>query len=867
MQAKLPSIAQTVSNWWSRHTLAQRFATLTAVLITSSLAIFGVVLVSVSSHIVDRLERERVAQQLNAAAGLFTERVQQVRKIPLILSGTPPVERIVDLSTGGMPHEGESLEVWRNRAAKIFRALLEAAPSLRQVRLIGVANGGREVVRVDRVGGVVRVVDEADLQRKGDRSYFQEALKLRAGDVYLSPIDANVENGDVVRPFRPMIWAVTPIYTAQGLPFGVIAVNATPEAWLRDICAEIPGDFMVANQNGDYLFRSDGGPLVGSIDGTGAHVRHDRPQLEAIFNPNNPIAMSLTEGGQFISARRVAYKPDNPGEFAVLVMATPAAKLFRETSTLILLGVALVLILSGIGVIAAYFVSLPLKYLMGAAMRIAHGEFDDAALVQKGVEVGELGQALCVMRDAVERRDALLNKSDARMRAIVDNTIDGLITIDHQGVIVSYNRGCEHIFGYTIAEAFGKNICVLLSRSDAAVFDGFLDEYARSGQTPLLGVRHEFTGRRKSGDLIEIEVALTEINVDGEVLFSTIVRDITGRKLQEHNAQLATIVATSADAIISLSSEGTILSWNPGAELLFGYSADEVVGKSERILFAEDADEEFEEKYRHLPLCESELRDTVRRRRDGVLIDVAINAAPMRRPDGQILGFSASMRDTSGRRRVEKHMRVVMAELSHRTKNQLAVIMAMVRLTASSTTDAVVMQSELIQRLQSLSASHDLLVSDGWTGAPLEEIVHAVLQPFVGSSPESLECWGPSVTVNAVAVQNVGLALHELATNASKYGALSTLDGRVRLTWSFETDGKGQRRLILDWSERNGPPVQQPTIKGFGHVVIERVAPEALNADLVYEFSREGVHWAMAIPTDFVVSACSELPVLAQACA
>jgi two-component system sensor histidine kinase/response regulator len=312
MQAKLPSIAQTISNWWSRHTLAQRFATLTAVLIISSLAIFGTVLVGVSSRIVDRLESDRVTQQLNAAADLFSERVQHFSKIPLILSGTPPIARIVDLSAGGKPRVGESLETWRARLASIFQAFVEATPSVKQVRLIGVADGGREIVRVDRAGDAIKIIDEADLQRKGDRPYFREALRLGAGDTYLSPMDANVENGVVQRPFQPMIRAVTPIYTEQGRVFGVIAVNAAPEAWLRDISSEVSGDFMVANQNGDYIFRSDGGPIFGSIDGSGSRFRHDRRQLEAILNLNNSSSMSFSDGKEFVGARRVVYKPANP---------------------------------------------------------------------------------------------------------------------------------------------------------------------------------------------------------------------------------------------------------------------------------------------------------------------------------------------------------------------------------------------------------------------------------------------------------------------------------------------------------------------------------------------------------------------------
>ncbi len=220
--------------------------------------------------------------------------------------------------------------------------------------------------------------------------------------------------------------------------------------------------------------------------------------------------------------------------------------------------------------------------------------------------------------------------------------------------------------------------------------------------------------------------------------------DITGHLEEaERNAQLATIVSTSPDAIIALSEDGIVLSWNPGAEKMFGYAADEIVGKSERILFTKDADREFEQKYEQLRHGEHVLlRDAVRQRKDGSLVDVAINAGPMRRPDGRVIGYSAVLRDVTERKRVEKHLRVVMRELSHRTKNLLAVIMAMVRQTARASNDVGVMQSELIQRLQSMSASHDLLVAEDWAGASVEGLVRAVLEPFVGHASEALECEG-----------------------------------------------------------------------------------------------------------------------------
>lgn len=331
--------------------------------------------------------------------------------------------------------------------------------------------------------------------------------------------------------------------------------------------------------------------------------------------------------------------------------------------------------------------------------------------------------------------------------------------------------------------------------------------------------------------------------------------DITEHLIEaERNAQLATIVSTSPDAIISLSQEGTVLSWNPGAEQMFGYAADEIIGHSERILFADGADDEFDDKYRHLRDGDHVSGDAVRRRKDGSLFNVAINAAPMRRPDGRIVGFSAVIRDISDRKRAEKHLRVVMRELSHRTKNLLAVIMAMVRQTARASNDVNVLQSELIQRLQSLSASHDLLVAQDWAGASVEQLVHAVLQPFIGAEAAALDCEGPTAIINATAAQNLGLALHELATNAAKYGALSDTKGRVKVRWELDTDSPDAPRLSFEWAEHGGPPVDPPKRKGFGHVVIERVAAQALNTKVNYEFPAEGVRWSIVVPSDFIVS-------------
>ena len=385
-----------------------------------------------------------------------------------------------------------------------------------------------------------RSSSEADLQRKSDRPYFQETAKLPAGQVYLSSIDANVENGVVVRPYETTVRAGSPIFTKGGDLFGIIVANAAADSWLHDLSelsglAGASGRFLAANQNGDYVYRSDGGPLFGSLDGSKAAFERDWPALRELFKVGAVSTTAVRKGEQFIAAHRVDYNPEKPHEFLVMATDVDATTVFGNTLNLILLGAAIALALALIGLIATYFVTRPLKGLMSAARKIAAGKLDLATLEKfgPGTDIGEFGEALRIMKDAVETRDASLRKSQADLQAIIDNTIDGLITIDRRGTILRYNHGCEEIFGYTTDETIGQNVSMLMPEPDSARHDSYLERYARTGEARFIGVRREATGQHKDGRPIELEVAIAEIKVDDDVFFSGIVRDITERKKVE----------------------------------------------------------------------------------------------------------------------------------------------------------------------------------------------------------------------------------------------------------------------------------------------------------------------------------------------
>jgi two-component sensor histidine kinase len=197
----------------------------------------------------------------------------------------------------------------------------------------------------------------------------------------------------------------------------------------------------------------------------------------------------------------------------------------------------------------------------------------------------------------------------------------------------------------------------------------------------------------------------------------------------------------------------------------------------------------------------------------------------------------------------EAHVRLIMRELSHRSKNLLAIVLAIARQTSRHTTSFQDFESRFNARIQALADAHDLLVEQQWGGAYITDLVSAQLAAF---GMEKVTCRGNRIMLRTEAVQNVGLALHELATNASKYGALSTPAGAVEIEWDFEPGEFGKRALRFTWRERGGPAVKPPSQKGFGCFVLERVTVNALGEGTL-EFKPEGLVWTCIIRPEHLV--------------
>ena len=197
----------------------------------------------------------------------------------------------------------------------------------------------------------------------------------------------------------------------------------------------------------------------------------------------------------------------------------------------------------------------------------------------------------------------------------------------------------------------------------------------------------------------------------------------------------------------------------------------------------------------------------------------------------------------------EAHVRLIMRELSHRSKNLLAIVLAIARQTSRTTQNFEDFEVRFNSRIQALADAHDLLVEQQWAGAALDDLVRAQLSAF---GMEKVSYGGEKVILRADAVQNVALALHELATNASKYGSLAIPEGRVTIEWSAHGDDPDKRGIRLTWRETGGPPVTEPERKGFGRFVLERATVNALGSGSL-EFHASGLVWICDIDAEHLV--------------
>jgi PAS domain S-box-containing protein len=604
---------------------------------------------------------------------------------------------------------------------------------------------------------------------------------------------------------------------------------------------------------------------------------------------------------------------------------------------------------------------------------------------------------------------SLLSYRNELFAALVESSNDGIMALTLDGRISSWNQGAEQIYGYSAEETIGRPITILMPPERAAKF--IFGSARRRQNTERFDVVHQ----HKDGRRIDVAVTVSPIRDAGQatVGYSAIIRDVTlRRRLAQERDQLAAIVAATHDSIIGWTPDGTITSWNPASERLYGYSAVEAIGKPMLMLVPPDGIDNWHKTATDLRAGNFFVgHETVRMHKDGRRIAVSMTVSPIY-SDGAVTAFATIARDitearraqeqaavrsrqlqalaTLGhdglmatdlqelmqravelvveglgtefanvleldaarqmlvhragwgwkrdyvgqgvipadsrflagytlpeaprvvtvpdftketrflrspvliehkvmssmgvvipgegdrpfgvlgthstrprtfsqqdsdfiqnvahviaaalqRRRAEEQQELMLSELEHRVKNTLAVVQAIVSITARNAQSTTQLVSALSGRIEALARGHTLLTGQQWAACDLRDLIELALDPYRRAAPDAVSVDGPRLQVRPRAALALAMILHELATNAAKYGALSSNLGRLDILWeTVQSDGK--ERVQLRWTESGLDGIAPPSREGFGTTLITRSIGMALSGTATFDYTPTGLH-------------------------
>ncbi len=323
--------------------------------------------------------------------------------------------------------------------------------------------------------------------------------------------------------------------------------------------------------------------------------------------------------------------------------------------------------------------------------------------------------------------------------------------------------------------------------------------------------------------------------------------------LTESENRIRAIVNTVVDGIITIDDRGTVENLNPAAAQVFGYRPEEVVGQNVKMLMPDPYHREHDGYIRnYLTTGRAKViglgREVVGRRKDGSTFPVELAVGEVAVAGRRM--FTGVVRDITERRRAEEHQKLLVAELDHRVKNILAQVTVVAKSTRQGSRSIDEFLRSLDGRIVSMATAHGLLSESHWQGVGLAALVRSQLTPY--ATDVNITISGTDVILAPAEIQAVAMVLHELVTNAAKHGALSTLDGRVSVTWDRRPNGSAGETLVLVWREVGGPPVTANVSPGYGTTLIRNLVPHELGGTVDVEFPPDGVNCRIAIPLSTV---------------
>jgi two-component system CheB/CheR fusion protein len=457
-------------------------------------------------------------------------------------------------------------------------------------------------------------------------------------------------------------------------------------------------------------------------------------------------------------------------------------------------------------------------------------------------ELQSMNEELNTINGELHAKNEILAEANSDIKNLLDSTEIATLFLDNELRIRNFTPALSGIFHVRAGDR-GRPITDIANRLS---YDD-LERDAKQVLRSLSMVEHEVSVTQDGAAfLMRIRPYRTVSGVISGLVITFV--DISERRhYEEQRARLAAIVDSSNDAIISNDLNGLIVSWNRSAEQLFGHTAPEAIGKPTTILYPPDRLSEASEILDRVQRRERvDHYETIRRRKDGSLVDVSLTVSPIEDAGGRIVGASKIAQDITERKQADDLRALMADELNHRVKNTLATVQSIAAQSLKGAMDEQGREA-FDARLVALSQTHDLLARDSWEGAWLRELVLQELEPYRTEESTRFVVEGPDFGLRPKAALALGMAFHELATNAAKYGALSKPGGQVRVTWELLRSSEAVT-LRLQWAETGGPPVENFGHNGFGSILLERGLSLELDGAVQLDPDPSGIVCTMQIP-------------------
>jgi PAS domain S-box-containing protein len=439
------------------------------------------------------------------------------------------------------------------------------------------------------------------------------------------------------------------------------------------------------------------------------------------------------------------------------------------------------------------------------------------------------------------------DRSEQTTRALLAAIPDFMFRVDRAGRYLDYHAPDpsrllvppERFMGRTVEEVLPPNLARQCREG--------LERLFQTGEAQW----YEYESRREDGREVWWEVRMV-LGKPEEALL--LVRDVTERKIAERRVleseeRLRLLVENTPLAVIYWDMEYRVTGWNRGAERIFGHTETEAIGKNYSFIVPEPARKYVDGVMRALGANRGGFRGTNQNvRKDGALVHCEWYNCPLVDHTGRVIGIASVAEDVTERRQAQQRQNLMMAELDHRVKNNLAAVLSLAEQTGRSSAGYREFLDNFMGRVRAMSRMHTALAGSRWQGADLRMLATQTLEAYASGSAGRASVEGPSVMLGARAAQSMAMALNELATNAVKYGALSAAGGRVALTWETTGDEAEGRTLRFRWIERGGPRVEKPSVMGFGSRLIEGVIGYELRGKVSLAFEPEGVVCDLEVP-------------------